>query len=103
MVVGTLGELYGWHYGFGAAGVGMVMRFDRLSVGPPLASPDVRPARDAAATRPLLTRDERSALVLADAAATGAVAAGASEIRRSSTRTCSGRRLISTWCSSPAR
>jgi proton-dependent oligopeptide transporter, POT family len=24
LVCGTLGELYGWHYGFGAAGVGMV-------------------------------------------------------------------------------
>lgn len=25
LVCGTLGELYGWHYGFGAAGVGMVI------------------------------------------------------------------------------
>jgi POT family proton-dependent oligopeptide transporter len=24
LICGTLGELYGWHYGFGAAGVGMV-------------------------------------------------------------------------------
>lgn len=27
LVCGTLGELYGWHYGFGAAGVGMVIGF----------------------------------------------------------------------------
>ena len=25
LICGTLGELYGWHYGFGAAGVGMVV------------------------------------------------------------------------------
>ncbi len=25
LVCGTLGELYGWHYGFGAAGVGMLI------------------------------------------------------------------------------
>lgn len=25
LVCGTLGELYGWHYGFGAAGIGMVV------------------------------------------------------------------------------
>ena len=25
LVCGTLGELYGWHYGFGAAGVGMLV------------------------------------------------------------------------------
>ena len=24
LICGTLGELYGWHWGFGAAGVGMV-------------------------------------------------------------------------------
>ncbi len=24
LICGTLGELYGWHYGFGAAGIGMV-------------------------------------------------------------------------------
>ncbi len=25
LIVGTLGEIYGWHYGFGAAGVGMLL------------------------------------------------------------------------------
>src|SRR5690606_39725774 len=25
LVCGTLGELYGWHYGFGAAGIGMFL------------------------------------------------------------------------------
>lgn len=25
LIVGTLGELYGWHYGFGAAGIGMLI------------------------------------------------------------------------------
>jgi len=64
LVVGTLGELYGWHYGFGAAGVGMVIGLIVYRSGRRWLPPDVRSARDAAATRPLLTRDERSALVL---------------------------------------
>jgi len=39
LVCGTLGEKYGWHYGFGAAGVGMIfglisfLAFQRLLVG----------------------------------------------------------------------
>ena len=64
LVVGTLGELYGWHYGFGAAGVGMVIGLLVYRSGRRWLPPDVRPARDAAAARPLLTRDERSALLL---------------------------------------
>ena len=30
LVCGTLGEFYGWHWGFGAAGVGMLAGFDDL-------------------------------------------------------------------------
>ncbi|MFC3716356.1 peptide MFS transporter [Luteimonas soli] len=55
LVCGTLGELYGWHYGFGAAGVGMFLGLliylagrrylppEPPRVAPPVAAaPDVR-------------------------------------------------------------
>src|SRR6266436_4756406 len=69
LVVGTLGEVYGWHYGFGAAGVGMVIGL-------------------------IIYRSGRRWLPAESAR---------SEISRSSTPTCSGRRPISIWCSSAAR
>src|SRR3546814_2937896 len=31
LIVGTLGEVYGWHYGFGAAGVGIDRKSTRLN------------------------------------------------------------------------
>lgn len=55
LVCGTLGELYGWHYGFGAAGVGMfaglmIYVFGRhyLPPAPPRIAP---PAKDAGQQR----------------------------------------------------
>ncbi len=36
LVCGTLGELYGWHYGFGAAGVGMFLAYGDLPRRAPL-------------------------------------------------------------------
>ncbi len=43
LVCGTLGESYGWHYGFTAAGVGMVLGLIIYLVGlPTLPSDDVR-------------------------------------------------------------
>ncbi len=55
LVCGTLGEIYGWHYGFGAAGVGMfaglmVYVFGRRYL-PPVPSRVAPPARDAAGQR----------------------------------------------------
>ncbi len=47
LICGTLGELYGWHYGFGAAGVGMLRRPDHLCRGsrlPAAGSPEARKA-----------------------------------------------------------
>lgn len=50
LVCGTLGETYGWHYGFGAAGIGMfvglviyVLGRDYLPVETRAAAPVVRP------------------------------------------------------------
>jgi POT family proton-dependent oligopeptide transporter len=40
LVCGTLGELYGWHYGFGAAGIGMLAGLVIYLVGQPLLPPE---------------------------------------------------------------
>ncbi|MBI4964032.1 MAG: peptide MFS transporter [Desulfomonile tiedjei] len=40
LVCGTLGEIYGWHYGFGAAGVGMVIGLCIYLVGQRWLAPD---------------------------------------------------------------
>ena len=40
LVCGTLGELYGWHYGFGAAGVGMIVGLSIYLVGQGWLAPD---------------------------------------------------------------
>ncbi len=40
LVCGTLGEVYGWHYGFGAAGVGMVIGLSVYLFGQSWLAPD---------------------------------------------------------------
>ena len=50
LVCGTLGQKVAWHWGFGAAGVGMLIGARRLSLGPPLAAGRARRAARAAAT-----------------------------------------------------
>lgn len=40
LICGTLGEVYGWHYGFGAAGVGMVIGLIIYLVGQKHLAPD---------------------------------------------------------------
>lgn len=70
LVAGTLGELYGWHYGFGAAGVGMVIGLVIYLCGRrwlPAETPRERPASGAQASRESrkpLQRSERIAMVL---------------------------------------
>lgn len=59
LVCGTLGEVYGWHYGFGAAGVGMfaglmiyVLGRQYLPAAPPRVAPAAKdPARQRADAR----------------------------------------------------
>jgi POT family proton-dependent oligopeptide transporter len=64
LVVGTLGELVGWHYGFGAAGIGMLIGLVIYLAGRRWLPAVAAPARGTRAVRPPLTRDERIALTL---------------------------------------
>jgi POT family proton-dependent oligopeptide transporter len=64
LIAGTLGEVYGWHYGFGAAGVGMLIGLTIYLSGRkwlPVDSPVVRKANRASKTP--LTHRERMAIV----------------------------------------
>jgi proton-dependent oligopeptide transporter, POT family len=64
LIAGTLGEVYGWHYGFGAAGIGMVLGLVIYLRGRkwlPPEPPLTRAGRDA---RPRFTRDERTAVIV---------------------------------------
>lgn len=65
LVAGTLGENYGWHYGFGAAGVGMVIGLIIYLSGRRWLPRDEPVARKKTAqSRPAMTRDERKAIAL---------------------------------------
>ncbi|HKD27647.1 MAG TPA: peptide MFS transporter [Xanthobacteraceae bacterium] len=65
LVCGTLGERVGWHYGFGAAGVGMLIGLATYLAGSRHLPPDPLPLREArpAADRKPLDRDEWRAIV----------------------------------------
>lgn len=60
LIVGTLGEKYGWHWGFGAAGVGMLVSLAIYIKGQKYLPPEHfdRPDRAARADRPKLTRTD---------------------------------------------
>jgi POT family proton-dependent oligopeptide transporter len=63
LVCGTLGELYGWHYGFGAAGIGMMIGLGIYMAGRRhLPSDQVAQAREQG---PVLPADRRVLGVLA--------------------------------------
>jgi POT family proton-dependent oligopeptide transporter len=65
LIAGTLGEVYGWHYGFGAAGVGMVLGLIiYLSGRKWLPKEEPRATRVERAARPGFTRDERNAVIV---------------------------------------
>ena len=64
LIAGTLGEVYGWHYGFGAAGVGMLIGLAIYLSGRkwlPPDSPVVEKSERAAKTR--LTHRERMGII----------------------------------------
>jgi proton-dependent oligopeptide transporter, POT family len=65
LVCGTLGERVGWHYGFGAAGVGMLIGLATYLAGSSHLPPDPLPIREARSTadRRLLDRGERRAMM----------------------------------------
>ncbi len=65
LVAGTLGEVYGWHYGFGAAGVGMLIALTIYLKGRKWLPVEQRPEPGAGpVARPALTGDERKAVVI---------------------------------------
>ena len=64
LIAGTLGEVYGWHYGFGAASVGMLISLVIYLSGRRWLPPEYATTRARSAARPGLSRDERSALVV---------------------------------------
>ena len=50
LICGTLGEVYGWHYGFGAAGLGMCLGLAIYCLGSRWLPPETERARPAART-----------------------------------------------------
>jgi POT family proton-dependent oligopeptide transporter len=65
LVCGTLGENYGWHYGFAAAGIGMLIGTLIYVAGWSTLPPDNRTLRDSAPKRPLDGDEWRRILALA--------------------------------------
>ena len=64
LLAGTLGEVYGWHYGFGAAGVGMTIGLlIYLWASPSLPPDELHKAREAATEKQPLSRDEWRAVI----------------------------------------
>lgn len=59
LVCGTLGELYGWHYGFGAAGVGMFLGLVIYLAGRRYLPPEPPRVVQAVATAPEARRSHR--------------------------------------------
>jgi len=73
LIVGTLGEVYGWHYGFAAAGVGMLLaiaiylfgqKYLRTSDNDPRVIAAARAAGTAAPRAKLTARDWRAVFAL---------------------------------------
>lgn len=59
LVCGTLGESYGWHWGFAAAGFGMVLSLVIYLAGARYLPPEPKRAARAGATRPRMDRAAR--------------------------------------------
>jgi proton-dependent oligopeptide transporter, POT family len=64
LITGTLGEVYGWHYGFGAAGVGMLISLVIYLYGRKWLPPEEAAVRGGSGARPRLTRDQRIAVTV---------------------------------------
>jgi POT family proton-dependent oligopeptide transporter len=65
LIAGTLGELYGWHWGFGAAGVGMLIGMTIYLCGRKYFPPDspVVEKREERAAKPKLTHREKMGII----------------------------------------
>ncbi len=64
LVCGTLGSVYGWHYGFGAAGIGMLVGLGIYLYAAPMLPEEAR-AKRANASSPLTGSERRSVVALA--------------------------------------
>src|SRR5205809_6410939 len=66
LIAGTLGEVYGWHYGFGAAGVGMLIGLTIYLLGRKHLPPDspVVEQSERAAKIPLTHREKMAIVAL---------------------------------------
>jgi POT family proton-dependent oligopeptide transporter len=64
LVAGTLGEVYGWHYGFGAAGVGMLIALAIYLWGRKWLPAELGSKAAGATAKPGLNRDERNAVIV---------------------------------------
>lgn len=64
LIAGTLGEVYGWHYGFGAAGVGMLISLAVYLSGRKWLPAEYTASRAEAAAQPRLSREERKAVAV---------------------------------------
>lgn len=63
-ICGTLGEVYGWHYGFFAAGVGMVIGLAVFLWGGRYLAPDSKPQRVDVPTDAATTSDDRRSIAV---------------------------------------
>ena len=64
LIAGTLGEVYGWHYGFGAAGVGMLIGLTIYLFGRKWLPPDSPVVeKDARAAKTPLTHREKMGII----------------------------------------
>jgi POT family proton-dependent oligopeptide transporter len=63
LVCGTLGAFYGWHYGFGAAGVGMLIGLAVYLYASPMLPNEARAKRQTAETKTPLSGSERRTLI----------------------------------------
>jgi proton-dependent oligopeptide transporter, POT family len=64
LIAGTLGEVYGWHYGFGVAGVGMLISLVIYRSGRKWLPAEYIATRLKSAARPPLSREEREAVLV---------------------------------------
>src|SRR6202163_4789970 len=64
LIAGTLGEVYGWHWGFGAAGVGMLIGLTIYLAGRKYLPPDSSViGKSEQASKPRLTHREKMAII----------------------------------------
>ena len=64
LIAGTLGELYGWHYGFGVAGIGMLISLTIYRSGRRWLAAETRTVRAKANARASLSGKERAAVIV---------------------------------------